>query len=69
MAQLLGTVAHETHGRPAMCLHFDRNVRLAPHTDPEAADPGQDDQLEQAFQSVRSGDTAPLQVESMVTAR
>lgn len=37
-------------------VHLDRNLRLKPHTDPEAADPCQDDQSEQAFQPVGAKD-------------
>jgi len=63
MAQPLRAVPHEAHGRPAMSLHLDRNLRLEPHAHPEAADPGQDDQPEQTFQPVRAGDAGPLHIE------
>ena len=61
---MLGTVAHQAHGLPAMGQHPDRFDGVLPDADPKAVQPRQGHETKKSLQPLGVCDASALQVEA-----
>ena len=61
---MLGTIAHQAHGFPAMGQHPDRFDGVLPDADPKAVQPRQSHQTKESLQPLGLRDAGTLQVEA-----